>query len=153
MSMGFTLAASTFTRTSVGLRITGILTLVSRTSLGPLYECICHARIRSSELSSNLSASFVKERSCDNRAVRFNFRIVLHSISFQDLLNTLKTRHLRLNSCSTCCVACVYLRALDVSTMHMRVKQHDKERSENKDTKIICVFIETTTYVHNLIVG
>lgn len=81
MSMGFTLAASTFTKMSVGFLIVGILTLVSRKSSSPLYECICQACILSSELFSNLFANFVKERSHIKRGVHFNIGIVLGNIS------------------------------------------------------------------------
>lgn len=78
-SMGFTLAASTFTRMSVGFLITGILTLESFKSFSPLYECICQACI----LSSLFSFNMVDRKRCFNRTVHFNRRIVLCIISSQ----------------------------------------------------------------------
>lgn len=79
-SMGFILAASIFTKTSVGFVIIGILTLESFRSSRPLNECICQACILSPGSSFKLADSFDRERRCVVRMVHFNPRIVFCSI-------------------------------------------------------------------------
>lgn len=86
-SMGFTLAASTFTRTSVGFVITGTLTLESLRSSSPLYECICQACILSSGFSFKLTDSFDRERKCAVRTTHLNPRIAFsRSISLANIM-------------------------------------------------------------------
>lgn len=80
-SMGLTLEASTLTKTSFGLAITGILTFDSLISSKPPYEWICHACIFASGFSSNFVDSFARYLSCVILAKGLQFLPVTFSIA------------------------------------------------------------------------